>query len=61
MLAGHFGIDKSRELIALKYYWPSLKIDVEAYFKGCDVCLASKAMRHKPYSDLQSLLISTHS
>ena len=25
-----------------------------------DVCLASKAIRHKPYGDLQSLLVSTH-
>ena len=28
--------------------------------KGCDVCLASKAVRHKPYGDLQSLPIPTH-
>ena len=36
-LAGHFGIDKTRELIGRKYYWPSLRKDVEAYVKGCDV------------------------
>ncbi len=59
-LVGHFGIDKIRELIAWKYHWPSLKKDVEAYVKGCDVRLASKAMRHKPYGDLQSLPIPTH-
>ena len=59
-LAGHFGIDKTRELIARKYYWPTLRRDVEAYVKGCDVCLASKAVRHKPYGDLQALPISTH-
>ena len=35
-LAGHFGIDKTRELIGRKYYWPSLRKDVEAYVKGCD-------------------------
>ena len=59
-LAGHFGIDKTRELIARKYYWPTLRRDVEAYVKGCDVCLASKAVRHKPYGDLQALPIPTH-
>ena len=59
-LAGHFGIDKTRELIGRKYYWPSLKKDVEAYVKGCDVCLASKAVRHKPYGDLQALPVPTH-
>ncbi len=50
-LVGHFGIEKTRELIARKYYWPTLRRDVEAYVKGCDVCLASKAVRHKPYGD----------
>ena len=28
--------------------------------KGCNVCLALKAVRHKPYGDLQSLPVSTH-
>ena len=28
--------------------------------KGCNVCLASKAVRNKPYRDLQSLLIPNH-
>ena len=59
-LAGHFGIEKTRELLARKYYWPTLRHNVEAYVKGCDVCLASKAVRHKPYGDLQSLPIPTH-
>ncbi len=59
-LVGHFGIEKTRLLIARKYYWPTLRRDVEAYVKGCDVCLASKTVRHKPYRDLQSLLVSTH-
>ena len=59
-LAGHFGIEKTRELLAQKYYWPTLCHDVEAYVKGCDVCLASKAICHKPYDDLQSLPIPTH-
>ena len=59
-LAGHFGIDKTKELIGRKYYWPSLRKNVEAYVKGCNVCLGLKAVRHKPYSDLQSLPVPTH-
>ena len=59
-LAGHFGIDKTRELVGRKYYWPSLRKDVKSYVWGCDVCLASKAVRHKSYGDLQSLPILTH-
>ena len=59
-LAGHFGIEKTRELIARKYYLPTLRRDVEDYVRGCDVCPASKAVQHKPYGDLQSLPIPTH-
>ncbi len=59
-LAGHFGIDKTRELIAQKYYWLTLRRDVEAYVTGCNICLASKLVRHEPYGDLQSLPMPTH-
>ncbi len=59
-LAGHFGIEKIYELIARKYYWPTLRQDVKAYVKGCDVCLALKAVCHKPYGDLQLLPVTTH-
>ena len=58
-LAEHFGIDKTRELVYRKYYWPSLRRDVENYVRGCDVYLTSKAVRHKPYGDLQSLPVPT--
>ena len=59
-LAGHFGIDKTREMVGRKYHWPSLTKDVENYVRGCDICLASKAVCHKPYRDLQPLPIPTH-
>ena len=59
-LAGYFGIDKTTELVGRKYYWLSLRKDVESYVWGCDVCLASKTVRQKPYGDLQSLPIPTH-
>ena len=52
LLVGHFGIEKPRELLARRYFWPMLRQNVEAYVKGCDVCLASKVVRHKPYGDL---------
>ena len=52
LLAGHFDIKKIRELIAQKYYWPTLCRDVKNYIRGCNICLASKAVRHKPYGDL---------
>ena len=39
-LAGHFGIEKTHKLLAWKYFCPSLRHNVKAYVKGCDVCLA---------------------
>ena len=54
LLASHFGIKKTCKMLAWKYYWPTFRYNVEAYVKGCDVCLASKAVKHKPYNDLQS-------
>lgn len=33
---------------------------MKAYNWECKVCLALKAIRHKPYNDLQSLLVLTH-
>ena len=60
LLANHFGIKKTHELVAQKYYWPILSYNINNYLKECDVCLASKVVRHKPYSYLQSLPIPTH-
>ena len=39
-LAGSFKIKKTQELVARKYYWPTLRANIEAYVKGCDVYLA---------------------
>ena len=59
-LVGHFRIEKTQKLFSQKYYWPTLRRDVNNYVRGCDVCLALKAIRNKPYGDLQSLPTFTH-
>ena len=56
-LAGHFGIEKIHEFKTQKYHWPMLRRDVKDYVKGCNIYLASKAVRHKPYDNLQSFPI----
>ena len=43
-LAGHFGIEKTRELIARKYYWQTLRRNIEDYVRECNVCLTLKAV-----------------
>lgn len=52
-LASHIGIAQIHELIAGKYYWPIFYCNIEAYAKGCDVCLSSKTVCHKSYNNLQ--------
>lgn len=59
LLADHFGINKMQKLIIQKYYRPTFWANLEIYIKCCDICLSSKAMKHKPYNDLQLLLILT--
>ena len=51
-LAGHFSIKKICKLLMQKYFWSTFRHDVEAYVKSGDVCLISKAVRHKRYSNL---------
>ncbi len=60
VLASHFDIKKTRELIVRKYYWPMLRANIESYVKGYNMCLASKLVNHKPYGNLQSLPVPTH-
>ena len=57
---GYFGVNKTKDLVGRKYYWVSLWIDIEFYVKGFNVCLASKAVKHKLYSNLQFLPVPNH-
>ena len=68
-LAGHFGVQKTLELIQRKYYWPNpselppgqgdespgMRQAVQEYCEACSICRRSKAPRHKPHGQLQSL------
>lgn len=46
-LGGHLGIAKTFRKIAARYYWPSLRKDVEEHVNRCSVCEARK--RPKQY------------
>lgn len=54
-LAGHFGIDKTVELMSRKYYWSSIRADVKSYVETCDICQRVKVKRHRPYGELNAL------
>jgi hypothetical protein len=55
--SGHWGIDKTKELIERKFYWPGLATDVREYVLSCQTCQNIAIPRHKPYSKLESLPI----
>ena len=55
--AGHWGIEKTKELLERKFYWPGLAMDVREYISTCQTCQNIAIPRHKPYGKLESLPI----
>ncbi|KAA0041476.1 serine/threonine-protein kinase TIO-like [Cucumis melo var. makuwa] len=41
-LAGHFGQDKTFEIISKRYYWPQLRRDCNNFVKRCPTCQRAK-------------------
>ena len=58
ILAGHFGQNKTLELVHRRYSWPSLHADVQQFCKSCVTCIQSKPQHHKPYGSLKQLPIT---
>jgi hypothetical protein len=56
LAAGHFGINKTFDLIQRDFWWPNMHRFVTDYVKSCD-CARNKAIRHKPFGLLQPLPI----
>ena len=54
-LAGHWGRDKTLELIRRNFYWKTMLTDVAEYVATCPVCQSIDTPRHKPYGSLQPL------
>jgi len=42
-LVGHFGVDKTLELLKVKFFWPHMKKDVERHCYRCISCLKAKS------------------
>ena len=53
--AGHFGVNKTIELISRNFWWPKFSYDVKKFIKSCEVCSKAKIPRHKPYGLLSPL------
>jgi len=46
--AGHLGIEKTYQRIAVRYFWPNLFRDVTKYIKTCDICQRTKVEQASP-------------
>ena len=53
--AGHWGQNKTQDLILRDYNWPGLRDLVRDYCKTCTTCARSKVPRHLPYGTLKQL------
>jgi len=56
-VAGHFGRDKTLDLMKGNYYWPNIEEWVRNYLRTCDACQRNKTARHKKYGSLLPLEI----
>jgi len=54
---GHPGRAKTLELLARKYYWPSMRKDVDRFVQNRHVCRRMKSTRHAPYGVLKPLSV----
>ena len=52
-LAEHPGIRRTRDLILAKYYWPTIRKDIEKYVEGCDKCQKTKSVTKAAKTPLQ--------
>ena len=56
-LSGHFGQNRTLELIQREYTWPGIRTYVKDYIKSCTACAQAKTPHHRPYGMLKQLPI----
>ena len=54
-LAGHFGAEKTLDLLRRKYHWRNIAEQAQDYVRTCDICQRVKVAKHRPYGELQTL------
>jgi len=58
VLAGHFGMSKTYDLISRDYWWPGIRSMIRDYVKSCETCDRAKTARRQPFGLLLPLPIS---
>jgi len=56
-IAGHFGMEKTIEIITRDFYWKGLTEWINDYVRSCDECQHNKSPRHARWGLLQPLEI----
>ena len=59
LIAGHFGQQRTYELIKRDFYWPKMLMDIQKYITSCSICQKIKPSRKKPNGKLMPLPIAT--
>jgi hypothetical protein len=54
-IAGHFGRDRTIELISRKFFWPKNEDEVRQHYNECDNCQRTKSPRHAKHGLLHPL------
>ena len=55
LVAGHFGQEKTIEIVTRDFYWKKFADWIRDYVRSCDECQHSKSPRHAKYGLLQPL------
>jgi transposase InsO family protein len=54
-IAGHFGRERTMELLSRNFYWVNMERDIRKYCSECDNCQRTKAPRHAKHGLLHPL------
>ena len=42
IVAGHFGVEKTRQRLKMTYFWPGMSADIDLFVKACSACERNK-------------------
>ena len=53
--AGHYGFQRTLELLSRDYVWDGMSTYVKEYVSTCEICQRAKSIRHRPHGELMPL------
>ncbi len=55
IITGHFGVKRTLDFVARRYYWPGMVREVKAYTQACSTCQWVRPVRHRPHGNMEPL------